>query len=181
MAERGNQVDAGPLVSVGVRREAAGSLELITASREDICGFDYLPLDSPRDTNDFSDASTPPSVNTEMNDQIHAGRDSRHDKRRGNVLSSQQGKGAHLHQSLPSRVRVEGAHSWYSTIKSDQEIEAFRLSDLTDDEATRSHSECLFHQTSKRNLAGAFEIRLPGLHSHDIRQLQLERNRWIST
>jgi hypothetical protein len=108
VAEGGNQVDASPLVSVGVGREAAGSLELITASREDICGFDYLPLDSSRDTNDFSDASMPPRVNTEMNDEIHACRDSRHDKRRGNVLTSQQGKSAHLHQSLPSRIRVEG-------------------------------------------------------------------------
>ena len=116
----------------------------------------------------------PSSVNTEMNDEIHAGRDGRHDERRGNVLAGQQGKGAHLHQSLPSRVRVEGAHSWYSTIKSDQEIEAFRLPDLTDDEAARSHSECLFHQTSEGNLPGAFEIRLPGLHRHDIGQLQLE-------
>jgi hypothetical protein len=108
LPERGNQVDAGLLVSVGVGREAACSLKLITASRKDICGFDYVPLDSPRDTDDFSDASMSPSVNTEMNDEIHACRDSRHDKRRGNVLTSQQGKSAHLHQSLPSRIRVEG-------------------------------------------------------------------------
>src|SRR6476660_1330371 len=48
-------------------------------------------------------------------------------------------------------------------------------------EAARSHSECLFHQTSEGNLAGAFEIRLPGLHSHHIRQLQLERKECVST
>jgi hypothetical protein len=115
-----NQVHARLLVPVGVGREATCSLELITATREDICDFDYVALDSPWNTDNFSDASMPSSISTEMNDEIHARRDGRHDESRRDVLAGQQGKSAHLQQSLPSRVRMEGAHSWNSTIKSDQ-------------------------------------------------------------
>jgi hypothetical protein len=47
VSEGRNQVHARLLVPVGVGREATCSLELITATREDICDFDYLPLDPP--------------------------------------------------------------------------------------------------------------------------------------
>jgi hypothetical protein len=115
-----NQIHARLLVPVGVGREATCALELITATREDIRDFNYVALDSPRNTDNFSDASMPSSISTEMDNEIHARRDSRHDESRRDVLAGQQGKSAHLQQSLPSRVRMEGAHSWNSTIKRDQ-------------------------------------------------------------
>jgi len=115
-----NQIHARLLVPVGVGREATCALELITATREDIRDFNYVALDSPRNTDNFSDASMPSSISTEMDNEIHARRDSRHDESRRDVLAGQQGKSAHLQQSLPSRVRMEGAHSWNSAIKRDQ-------------------------------------------------------------
>ena len=75
-----NQIHARLLVSVGVGREATCALELITATREDIRDFNYVALDSPRNTDNFSDASMPSSISTEMDNEIHARRDSRHDE-----------------------------------------------------------------------------------------------------
>jgi hypothetical protein len=45
---------------------------------------------------------------------------------------------------------------------------------LADDEAARTHSERLLHQTPEGNLAGSFEVRLSGLHGDDVGQPQLK-------
>ena len=42
---------------------------------------------------------------------------------------------------LKSLARVEGAHSWNSAIKSDEQVESSSLSDPIDDEATRGLSD----------------------------------------
>jgi hypothetical protein len=84
-----NQIHARLLVPVGVGREATCALELIAATREDVRDFDYVALDSPGDTDNFSDASMPSSISTEMNNEIHARRDSRHDESRRDVLAGQ--------------------------------------------------------------------------------------------
>ena len=76
--ENRNQIHARLLVPVSVRRKATCSRELITATREDIRDFDDIALDSSRNTDNFSDAPMPSSVNTEMYNEIHARRDGRH-------------------------------------------------------------------------------------------------------
>jgi hypothetical protein len=89
MPERGNEIDASVLVAVGMGRKAMSTLELIVASGKDVCGFDDISLDSAGNADDFPYPSMPCGVDTEMDDQIHTGRDRWDHKCRGHVLASQ--------------------------------------------------------------------------------------------
>jgi hypothetical protein len=100
--ECGDQVDARPLVPVGVGRETFRALKLIVASDEDVCSFDDIALDPTRHGHDLPHSSVPRGVDADMDNEIHACRDGWHDKGCGDVFTGQQWKRAHLHQRLSS-------------------------------------------------------------------------------
>ena len=51
-----------------------------------------------------------------------------------------------------------------------QQVEALLLPHLADDDPVGPHPQRLLDQPAQRDLAGALEVRLPGLHRHDVRQ-----------
>ena len=58
-------------------------------------------------------------------------------------------------------------------VERDQQVEAFLLAHLADDDARRAHAQGLLDQSAHRDLAGALQVGLARLHGHDIRQRHL--------
>ena len=50
-----------------------------------------------------------------------------------------------------------------------QQVQAFLLPHLADDDAAWAHPQRLLHEATKADLTVALEVRLPGLHSDDVR------------
>jgi hypothetical protein len=111
-----------------------------------------------------------------VHDQVDAGRDRRDDERRADVLAGQQRQGAHLHHGLAGAVRVQGAHAGQTAVECDEQVEALLLAHLADDDPRGPHAQRLLDETAQRDLTGALEVGLPGLHRHHVgeRHAQLE-------
>jgi hypothetical protein len=65
-------------------------------------------------------------------------------------------------------------HHEHAAVQRDEQVEALLLPDLADDDAFGSHPQCFLHKSPQPDLAGALEVRLPGLHRDDVRQGQAE-------
>jgi hypothetical protein len=72
-------------------------------------------------------------------------------------------------------------HHEHAAVQRDEQVEALLLPDLADDDAFGSHPECLLDEASESHLAGALEVRLPGLHSDDVGERQPQALDAIST
>jgi hypothetical protein len=59
-------------------------------------------------------------------------------------------------------------------IQGDQQVKAFLLAHLTDHDALRPHSQRFMDQMAQADLAGAFQVGLPRLQPHDVRQRNLQ-------
>jgi len=59
-----------------------------------------------------------------------------------------------------------------SPLLGDEQVEALLLPHLADDDAAGPHPQRLLDQASQRDLAGALEVRLPGLHRDPVRQVE---------
>ena len=63
--------------------------------------------------------------------------------------------------------------------KRDQEIEAFGLAHLADDEPVGPHAKRLFDEPSERDLAGALEARLAALQRDEVAHVEIELERLL--
>src|SRR5699024_9186657 len=70
------------------------------------------------------------------------------------IRPGQQRQGADLRDRRPGRVRVDGAHPGQARIQRHEEVEALGLTDLADDDASRSHAQGLFDQGPEGDLTG---------------------------
>ena len=62
----------------------------------------------------------------------------------------------------------------YAAVERDQQVEALLLAHLTDDEPVGPHPQGFLDQPAQGDLAGALQVRLPGLHGHRVGQRQLK-------
>ena len=117
--------------------KAAGSLELITASREDICGSITSLSTRPGHQRFLGRVD---ALQRQYRDERPDPRRSRqsHDNAAETFSPANKGR-VHIFTKASRAEFACRVHSWYSTVGR-SEIEAFGLSDLTDDEAVRSHS-----------------------------------------
>jgi hypothetical protein len=72
-----------------------------------------------------------------MNDDVDTPSNRRHHEPAADVLPRQQRQRAHLGNGLTRRVRMNRAHAWNPRIQCNQQIEAFLLANLADNDALR--------------------------------------------
>ena len=169
-AEQGGEVEAERGEPVGVRRIAVGADQPAVAGGEDVGGLDDAALGAAGQRDDLAHPAVPGRVGADVHDQVDAGGHGRDDERRPDVLAGQQRQRAHLHHGLAGAVGVQRAHAGQPGVQRDQQVEALLLPHLADDDPGGPHPQRLLDQAAQRDLAGALEVGLAGLHRDDVGQ-----------
>src|SRR5699024_9307521 len=105
---------------------------------------------------------------------VEADRDGGNDERGGDVRPGQQGQSRDLRDRRSCGVRVDGAHPGQARIQRHEEVEALGLTDLADEDASRSHAQGLVDKGPEGDLTGAFERGLSALHRDPVAAGQIE-------
>ena len=143
---------------------------------EKVCYLYDVALDPAWHSSDLADTANSVVLQGRMHDEIDGAGNGGHDEAAAHVLPREQRERAHLRHRLPGGVGVDRAHARQTAVQGDEEIQALGLAHLPDDDARGPHPQCLLHQASQGNLAGAFEARLPALHRCDVAQGDLQQD-----
>src|SRR4051794_7546892 len=174
--QQGADVDADPLVALGVRRHALRPHQMVPLAQEQWLGLDHVVLHTPGNPDNLLDASNPVVADAEMHHEIHRRGNRRYHEAGGDVLAGKERQGTHLHQCLPRRVRVQGSHPGQAGVQGQQQVKTLLGTNLADDHPRGPHPQALLHQVAELDLPRALKSALPGLHRHPVRvrEAQLE-------
>src|SRR4051794_9668028 len=168
------EIDPATTEPLFVRWVAIRAYELLALLGEDVRDLHDLVLRAPGHGHDLADPSRPVRIEPEVYDEVDTRRDGRNHEARAHVLAGQQRKCAHFRDGFAGGVGVHGAHARNPAVQRDQQVEAFVLPNLTDDEPVRPHPQRLFDEAPERHFPRSFQARLTALHGHGVPEARLQ-------
>ena len=151
------EVEPGSGEPVRVRRPAVGPYQAAVVGGENVSGLDDVAFDSAWYGDDLAQLTMTHDVAAHVDDKVDTGSDSGHDEAVADIFAGQQGEGAQLGDGLARGVGMDGAHARQATVERDQQVKAFLLAYLTDDDAVGGLSDSDRRRYVKRLEATAAE------------------------
>ena len=153
-----------------VRRVPVGPDQLAVPRGEDVGRLDDVALDPARHGDDLAHSAYAVSVEHDVHDDVDAASHRGDDERRETFSPASSGS-VHILVTASRALLAWIVHMPGSPgVQRDQQVEALLLAHLADDDPVGPHPQRLLDEPAQRDLAGALEAGLAGLHRDHVGQ-----------